>query len=435
MSLIEIRTRRARTSGPGLTVVDLPPAKADLTLSGQRDASELRVTFDRAEGIDLADLAQTVEAVYGRVGATKRPLYRWGAGHAQVALDQGRRTIEATLDIGPYRYAQETRRASAWLLYDELISNAGGASDLSRRIIDSITVVTGMDREGNTQFDWNASSETARWVYMLNNNSLEAVMAAERGNRGYVQSLVERIYVYLAGMRVYDDAVRVLYEHFGLLTFVDYSYSNALGTIGPSPPSATAMAYGRTPPPLHFQSVYDPVPATAPSYTSKTFRHGLDLGIRPEEPVLVQFKYDAEGDTLPAALNLVPNADYWLRYKSRALLSDVIDDPFAASVSDQARQVQGIVEHVRAAWFEGHITQRQIFMPNRTCEATLRAPATAAEVIALTPGNAVMIDGRGYWITEMSLSGDTEIMRLALVDPSVVTNDTHAAWLNAIARL
>ena len=232
MALIEIAARRPLSNNPRvLDTANLSPTKADLTLSGQRDASDLKVVFERANDFNLGDLTQTVEVLYGREGTVKTPLYRWGAADATVSVQQGRRTVEAHLTIGPYRYAQETRRASAWLLYDELIRGEA----LTQRIIDAIDVETQVDAEGGTSFDWAGSSEIARWIYLLNNVSLPPVQAAERGDPTPVQPLVERVYAYLAGEFLFDDAVRMLYDHFGLLTYVDYAYSDALATLGPSP--------------------------------------------------------------------------------------------------------------------------------------------------------------------------------------------------------
>ena len=432
MALIEIIAQRPLRAEPSLLAPSLlVPTKADLTLSGQRDASELKVVFERANEFDLGDLTQTVEVVYGREGAPKRPLYRWGAANSTVSVQQGRRTVEATLTIGPYRYAQETRRASAWLLYDELIR--GDA--LIRRIVDSIAVETQVDFEGDTTFDWAGSSETARWIYLLNNISLAPVLAAERGAPGPVQPLIERIYAYLAGEYLFDDAVRMLYDHFGLLTYVDYAYSDGLATLGPNPGSATLNAQLNPPPPLHFRAVHDAIPDDAPAYVSKRFTHALDLSVLPQEETLCEFIYDADGDTALSGQGLLPNSRHWLQYRTRASLNNIVADPFGAAVSDQARQVLGIVENVRAAWLECHLTQRQLFLGNRTCQATIRAPDTAEQVKALRPGNPVLIDGRGYWITELALDADDEEARLSLVDPQALTNDNYQAWLREVAAL
>ena len=182
--------------------------------------------------------------------------------------------------------------------------------------------------------------------------------------------------------------------------------------------------------------MHDAIPTTGvPSYVSKRFTHNLDLSVLPEEETLCEFIYDEDGDTALATQNLLPNSRHWLQYQSRTSLANVVADPFGPAVSDQARQVLGIVENVRAAWLECHLTQRQLFIGNRTCQATIRAPDTAAQVKALRPGNPVLIDGRGYWVTELALDADDEEVRLTLVDPQALTNSTYQAWLREVAAL
>lgn len=452
MPLIEISTRRPDTDNAArLNIHRLVPTRADLSLSGQRDASECRLVFENVEeDFNISDLAQTVQVLYGR--DTKTALFRWGAADTTVSLQEGRRTVETELIIGPYRYAQETRNSSAFGLYDALIRDSGG-SDLVQRLIDAVSVATRAQPDGSTTIYWDGSSEVARWLYLLhgaNALALAAVQRAEGGQRDEFDTLLDRIYKYLAGEFNYDDAVRFLFEHFGLLTYIDYSYSDTLGTIGPNPDSATLRNYGTTEAPLHFRAVHDPLPTSPapPSYASKRFQHDLNLSIRPQENILVQFKFDSEGDTVlrnvefPRGTPLVPEAAYWMLFQGRLSgLTDIVakgadtSPLFQQAIDDQTRQVDGITESIRAAWFEGHITQRQIFMPNRTCEATIRAPDTAAELKLLLPGNPVMIDGRGYWITELRVNAETEEAAMELVDPTIVDNDNRAAWMNEIARL
>ena len=421
-----------------------PPRSVQLSLSGWRDASTVRVSYDGI--IPRRWLQKQLELWYGN-----ERLWYVGADDCRYRLREGLPTTDVTFRVGPYRASRRTRYNASYYLYEELAQEFPG-------LLDGMTHWNGLARPvvtppfttpmppANPNFVRDESSEVAFWRYIVGHQEDPTVTPRQSLGFGaaYTDTVRDEILTQInrdcfMGYLQYDDVVRQLYERWHILVRPDPDY-----LAGISPADLFLNPDNIPSPPLFARNVLDlveiyyaPVDPTGPPLTNIpalddiSLEAPLQLHLREDEETALQFYSTGVplhpdllapiGGTGTTKRLLDPGANYW-RFGTEwhtYLAGTENDIPEVNAANPWTLWSGALMPDIYLAGLQHHLAQQMNFFPNRQRRITAPAPLEAATVRQLLPGMPVSLSRTGayYWVAELNISTPPLVMTLDVVYP------------------
>ena len=381
----------------------LSPREATLTISGKRDASNIKANFDGA--LDIADWQQTITALY--FGSD---FHEWHCIGFAEDITEGRLTTQVELRSGPWRLTPGIRARNNITLRTYLLGNFGGDSGQFGNLLNALIRV----RESTAvrgEIDIDYTTQLGYWNWLLNDRDFSrSETAAGRPPTELQEELAATVLPQLT----YDDAVDALFTKFYLMVVINLDYARG-GNLLSMHCVLDAIDEDDT----------DIVDITA---TAKSYNRRRNPAVRHNELVYVAYgdiearKPGADSITLPLVRNAAGSPYFgYMPVKAPGPPAET-DAEFKQRISDTLYFDPMLHRDFGHAQVAAELQQLGLYAPgNRRATAEVVLPPTAAELDKLRPGGKVCYTigdtTRYYYITECNLQTPQGVLRLDLFAP------------------
>ena len=358
---------------------------ATLSASGRRDGAELRITL---QGLHPAVRPARVRYEDADIGGN------WIATSVRTSDQAGDLATEIVmrpaLSRRPGHLLRQLHARLRQMLSDEF------------RL-----VVSAQD-----DFDATLTSAVGYWAYILSGANAPAASVSQTQLVNTLADMIEDST--LVDQERYDDAARALWGDWMVMVTGQLLQRWGLrAALSPVTAHRTAAQI-----------------AALPAPRTLDMRRGSDLTYLPgEDIILVPVRIGTPPGVSAWHTSPAPEAgdQAWLVYPGNKVPGHPDNPtptgrPSLATPDDagyeDAYVVRGVKDGIRQAQLSGYLQSERLQLDSRMVQCSIRAPATAAALQAMLPGEAVVIDSTPMWILEITINDMDGTARLVCVDPS-----------------